>query len=87
METGLPRHIPNNPYKYSNLELAIKKKAIKAMKHDFPDVPDMWLELTYDTIGHMDPEEVDRIISSGEWEQKESKYKALGGTVVGCVVE
>lgn len=86
MDCGLPRHEPNNPYNYSTLELALKQKALKAMKRDFPDVPDLWIELCYDTIGHMPSDEVDRIIANKEWENKESKYKALGGAYVGCEV-
>lgn len=78
MEVGLPRHKPNNPYKYSNTELAVRKTALKAMKRDFPDLPQLWLELVYDTTNHIPSDELEKIINEGQWEY-ESKYKAIGG--------
>jgi hypothetical protein len=78
MEVGLPRHVPNNPYKYSNTELAVRKTALRGMKRDYPGVPDMWLEMLYDTTNKMSSEELEKIINEGQWEY-ESKYKAIGG--------
>jgi hypothetical protein len=78
MEVGLPRHQPNNPYKYSKTELAVRKSAIKALHRDFPDVPLLWAELVYDTMNHLKDEEVQEMIDKGLFD-KESKYKAIGG--------
>ena len=86
METGLPRHIPNNPYKYTAVEIAKRTVALKAMVRDYPTVPIMWIELLYDTVGRLPNDEIERIIENKEWERP-SKYKALGGTYFGCTVD
>jgi hypothetical protein len=80
--TGLPRHQPSNIYNYCKTDLAKRKKALIDIERDFPKVPKLWAEWLYDVMEHMPPEEVERIINSGEWEKSSEKYgEAKGGTI------
>ena len=65
---NIPRHKPENPYGYTNVELAQRKKALHDMQEMYPAFPYQWLEMVYDFDKHTDPEEVKRIINTGEWE-------------------
>ena len=64
----IPRHEPENPYNYTNLELAERKKALKDMERDYPHLPYAWLEMLYDYHKNTPEEEVKEIINSGKWE-------------------
>lgn len=64
-----PRHIPENPFKYTRLQLAEREQAIKAMKRDYPTVPEMWLEHLWDFEFRTPKEEIDKIINEGLWEK------------------
>jgi NADH:ubiquinone oxidoreductase subunit len=77
----IPRHKPSNPYNYTKVDLAKRKKALIDIERDFPNVPKMWAEWLYDTIENMPPEEVEKIINNGEWEKPSEKYQAKGGTI------
>jgi hypothetical protein len=81
METNLPKYIPENPYNYSNLEKAKRKRDIKAMIRDFPTVSPMWVEWIYDVIENMPKEEVDKIVNEGLWEGPSKFSKAQGGLI------
>jgi hypothetical protein len=50
METDLPTYSAPNPYKYTKVQLAKRKKDIKAMIRDYPTVPPMYCEWLYDVI-------------------------------------
>ena len=69
MESEIPRYKPDNPFNYTNLELAERKKALRDMERDYPTLPFGWLEMVYDWHKQTDAEEVKRIINKGEWEQ------------------
>ena len=59
----LKRHKPENPYKYTNVELAERKKALRDMERDYPNLPYQWLEMVYDFNKN-----VIKIINEGKWE-------------------
>lgn len=65
----IPRHQPENPFKYSKLQLAERSKTLKAMERDYPNVPPGWLEMVYDFVSNTPEEEVNNIIESGSWER------------------
>jgi len=81
--SGLPRAKQSNPYNYTEVQLAKRKRDIKAMKRDFPSVNDGWIEMLYDVIENMPPAEVENIINNKLWE-KPSKFKAEGGVIKGA---
>ena len=64
----IPRHVPDNPYKYTKVQLAERKKALRDLARDYPNVPYAWLEMTYDWEKNTPPEEVEKIINEGLWE-------------------
>ena len=62
IDEAIPRHQPDNPYNYSNLEIAQRKKALLDMKKDYPNLPDAWLEMAYDFHEHTPKEEIEETI-------------------------
>lgn len=80
----IPRHKPSNPYNYTKVDLAKRKKALIDIERDFPNVPKMWAEWLYDVIENMPPEEVERIINNGEWEKPSEKYSEAKGGLIKC---
>ena len=64
----MKRYEPENPYNYTNEELAERKKALKDLEKDYPHLPFGWLEMVYDFHKSTDPEEVTRIINEKTWE-------------------
>jgi len=83
----IPRAQRPNPYKYDNLQMAKRDKAINDMTKDFPSIPYKWLEWLYDTIENKPREEVDEIIKSGAWEKQINTSRMTGGTITeGCEV-
>jgi len=81
METDLQRHKPSNPYNYDEIQLAKRKRDIKAMIKDFPTVSPMWCEWLYDVIENMPKEEVENIIKNKLWEGEGKFAKAPGGVL------
>jgi hypothetical protein len=79
METELPKYENPNPYNYTKVQLAKRKKDIKAMIRDFPTVSPMWCEWIYDVIENTPKEEVEKIINEGLWEGPSKFSKAQGG--------
>ena len=65
----IPRHEPENPYGYTPLELAERKKAIRDMERDYPSLPFGWLEMVYDWHAHQKPETVKKIINEKQFEE------------------
>ena len=82
IDEAIPRHQPENSYKYSNLQLANRKKALIDMKKDYPKLPDSWLEMVYDYHENTPKEEVEDIINSHKWENNGMFSKNNGGTFV-----
>jgi len=70
----IPRHAPENPFKYSKLQLAERLKALKDMERDYPNLPYGHLEMVYDFVSNTPQEEVQKIIDSGLWEGSPPKY-------------
>ena len=75
----LPRYEAPNPYNYTKKELATRDIAIKAMIRDYPTVQPKWCEYLYDTITHMDEDEVAKIINDGLWEKLGKFSTPTGG--------
>jgi hypothetical protein len=89
MEVDLPKYQAPNPYNYTNVQLAKRKRDIKAMIKDYPTVAPMWCEWLYDVIENMPQEEVEDIINSGKWEVPGKFATAPGGVLntVECLNE
>jgi hypothetical protein len=82
MENNLPKYEAPNPYNYSKIQMAKRKRDIKAMINDYPNVNAMWCEWLYDVIENTPPEEVEEIIKSGAWEVPSKHHsKAKGGVL------
>ena len=64
----IPRHEPANPYNYTNVELAQRKKALRDMEKDYPNLPFGWLEMVYDWHAHQNPDVVKQIINQKTFE-------------------
>jgi len=67
-ENLVRRHVPENPYNYTKLELAERKKALIDMHRDYPTLPVSWLEMVYDFNKNTPEDEVNAIINEGRWE-------------------
>ena len=67
-EEATPRHIPDNPYKYSIIQMAERKRALRDLVRDYPQLPYGWLEMAYGFEKNSDPEEIKKIISEKLWE-------------------
>ena len=78
-ETVIPRHIPDNPYKYSIIQMAERKRALRDLVIDYPTLPYGWLEMAYDFEKNSDPEEIKKIINGGLWEEKGMFTEDLNG--------
>ena len=75
----IPRHIPDNPYKYSIIQMAERKRALRDLATDYPTLPYGWLEMAYDFEKNTDPEEIKKIINDGLWEGKGMFTEDLNG--------
>ena len=64
----IPRHQPENHYNYTAVQLAERKKALRDMQRDYPDVPYAWLEMLYDWHKNTPNEKVEKIMNEGLWE-------------------
>jgi len=67
-EMDIPRYQPDNPFKFTPLELAKRKKALMEMERDYPHLPWQWLEMTYDYCATTPPNELDQIIEERRFE-------------------
>ena len=82
IDEAIPRHQPDNPYNYSNLQIAQRKKALLDMKKDYPNIPDGWLEMAYDYHENTPKEEIEEIINTDKWSKPGQFSKTKGGTLV-----
>jgi hypothetical protein len=82
IDETIPRHIPENAYNYSNLQLAQRKKALLDMKKDYPHIPEAWLEMAYDFHENTPKEEIEEIINSDKWSKPGQFSNNQGGTLV-----
>ena len=79
------RYKDANHYNYTDLELSIKKKAIRDAIRDYPNVPEIWIDWLYDVVekGHS-KEEIADIIDNNKWGGP-AKERNMGGQIVGAV--
>ena len=78
-EEVISRHIPDNPYTYSIIQMAERKRALRDLVTDYPTLPYGWLEMAYDFEKNTDPEEIKKIINDGLWEGKGMFTEDLNG--------
>ena len=57
----IPRHKPENPYKYSEDDLAEKKLAMEKLKIIYPTVPEYYAEMVYDLCKNTDATKIEEI--------------------------
>lgn len=58
---GFQRKQHENPFEYTDDQLAEKKLALKTMQSLWPDVPTYYAELVYDMCYNSSQEEIDKI--------------------------
>jgi len=58
---GLPRHKHDNPFNYTDDELAEKALALEKMKTIYKDVPMYYAEMVYDLCKNNDQSTIDEI--------------------------
>ena len=58
---GFERKKHDNPFNYTDDQLAEKQLALKTMKELWPDVPTYYAELVYDMCKNKTQEEIDKI--------------------------
>tara|TARA_R110002167_G_scaffold55370_1_gene157387 strand:+ start:61 stop:330 length:270 start_codon:yes stop_codon:yes gene_type:complete len=73
IEDVTTRYVDPNHWNYTEDQKAIKKKAMKAMQVDYPQLPPLWIENIYDLIMSKTDEEVEAIKKSKSWEQPAKK--------------
>ena len=61
-------------YKYTPAQQAEKDHYMKQLARDFPNVSRWHHELVYDFCANTPQEELDRLMETGEWDDKESKF-------------
>ena len=81
MEVEFERYKEPNPFNYTELELAKRKKALIDAEKDFPNVPPKWIEWMYDVLEQKGEEEVKKIIENKEWEPVINKDRQLSGVL------
>jgi hypothetical protein len=59
--SGIPKHKPENPFNYSEDDLAEKALAIEKMKIIYPTVPVYYAELVYDLCKNTDQAKIEEI--------------------------
>lgn len=77
----LPRHVEENPFNYTNVQMAQRKKALLDMKKDYPSLPDGWLEMVYDFHEQTPKEEIETIMNQDKWKAPGMFSKSKGGTL------
>ena len=64
----LQRHTPENPFNYTAEEILLRKKALREMEKDYPNLPFAWLEMVYDFHKNTSAATVSEIINKRTWE-------------------
>ena len=77
----IPRHVEENPYNYTPLEKAERKKAITDMGKDYPTLPHGWLEMVYDFWKKTPTTDVNEIINDGKWDTPGKFSNSAGGVI------
>ena len=60
--------MPENPYNYTKVQLAERKKALRELEQIYPNLPFGWIEMCYDFEKNTPSEEVEDIINTGRFE-------------------
>ena len=67
---GMKRHVPINHFNYDEEQISEKKRALKRLAEEWPDVDRTWREWVYDMCVNTSPEEMEamkkRVIESEE---------------------
>ena len=79
----IPRHVPSNPYNYTNVQLAERKKTLKDLAEVYPSLPFAWLEMAYDFEKNTSREEIQRIIHEKMWEKPGKFTPGINGMYSG----
>ena len=64
----IPHHQAENPYNYTKIQLARRTKDVKELEKHYPSLPPSWLDMVWDYCENTDPEELQRVIESGQFE-------------------
>ena len=59
--SGIPKYKPENPFKYSEDDLAEKALAVEKMKIIYPTVPTYYAEMVYDLCKNTDQAKIEEI--------------------------
>jgi len=59
--SGIPKYKPENPFKYSEDDLAEKALAVEKMKIIYPTVPSYYAEMVYDLCKNTDQAKIEEI--------------------------
>ena len=59
--SGIPKYKPENPFKYSEDDLAEKTLAVEKMKIIYPTVPSYYAEMVYDLCKNTDQAKIEEI--------------------------
>jgi hypothetical protein len=59
----IPRYKMPNPRGYTNLQLEDKKKQVKKLHADFPNVPEYYLDMLYDYLASKDEETLKKMVN------------------------
>jgi len=78
---SIPRHQAENPFNYTRVQLAEKKKVLKDIQRDFPHVPIAWAEMCYDFCENTPTDEIEKIIEQGLWDAPSKHANPPGGVL------
>ena len=59
----IPRYEMPNPRGYTNLQIEEKRKQVKKLHKDYPNVPEYYLEMLYDYLFSKDEETLKKMIN------------------------
>ena len=61
-------------YEYTPAQQAEKDHYMKQLARDWPNVNPLWQEWVYDFCANTPQEELERMMETGEWDKKGSKF-------------
>ena len=83
----IPRHVESNPFNYTEKQKAVRRKAIKDMGRDYPNLPHLWIEWLYDVIQNKPVSEVEEIMEKNLWDKPPEKSYDIGGAIKAMTIE
>lgn len=86
-DVEIPRHVESNPFNYTEKQKAIRRKAIKDMGRDYPNLPHLWIEWLYDVIQNKPVSEVEEIMEKNLWDKPPENSYDMGGVVKAMTIE